>query len=111
MSDELYKIIIESNQINVLMSNSKPPFGIVINEPYKKVHRGDGISDVIVYSLSIVSQISIGVFVSWLWDRIKDKNINSIVINKKIVKTITKNEIKCTLEEVINLKIDQKNKI
>lgn len=72
--------------------------------PLKDSNFMPGAEKIIELIFNITSQIALGLFVNWLYDKLKSHNINKIVVNKKEYEITDKKSI----EIVININIDEK---
>src|SRR5690606_27180555 len=66
------------------------------------VRKGFGIPEVLQFVVDAAVSIEIGLFSAWLYDKVKDRPVERIVINRRVVTEITEHGIRQVLEEEIH---------
>lgn len=57
---------------------------------------------VIEMLMSVGSQIAIGLFVNWLYDKMKMLGKNQVIINKQVVEITTKQSVEATINIILH---------
>lgn len=97
------KIELRTSYIPLLvrLDNSDKPEGVSVLVPPIEMTRTVGDNPIALAVISLAASVPVGVFVNWLWDKIKDKPAK-ITINRREV-TFSKGEIRKVVEESIHL--------
>lgn len=65
------------------------------------VRKGFGIPEVLQFVVDTAVGVEIGLLSAWLYDKVKDRPVERIVINRRVVTEITERGIRQVLEEEI----------
>lgn len=66
------------------------------------VRKAVGIPEVLQFIVEKSVDIDIGLFSAWLYDKVKSRPVERIIINRRVITEITENGIKQVLEEEIH---------
>ena len=65
------------------------------------VRKSFGIPEILQFIVDASVNIEIGLFSAWLYDKVKDKPVDRIIINRRVITEITERGIRQVLEEEI----------
>jgi hypothetical protein len=65
------------------------------------IRKAVNIPEILQFALDTTKDIEIGLFAAWLYDKVKGKDVERIVVNRRVVTEITENCIRQVLEEEI----------
>ncbi len=77
------------------------PGGVKLQYTGTFVCRSIGIPEVLQFVIDASISIDIGLFSAWLYDKVKSKPVERIIVNRRVITTITKETIRQVLEEEI----------
>ncbi len=66
------------------------------------VRKGFGIPEVLQFIVDAAVGVEIGLLSAWLYDKVKDRPVERIVINRRVITEITAHGIRQVLEEEIH---------
>lgn len=61
-----------------------------------------GIPEILQLVVDVAKDIEVGLFAAWLYDKVKNKEVERIIINRRVVTEITAEGIRQVLEEEIH---------
>lgn len=65
------------------------------------IRKAANIPEILQFALDATKEIEVGLFAAWLYDKVKGKDVERIVVNRRVVTEITENGIRLALEEEI----------
>ncbi len=65
------------------------------------IRKSFGIPEVLQFIVDAAVSVDLGLFSAWLYEKVKDKAVERIVINRRVVTEITEHGIRQVLEEEI----------
>lgn len=77
------------------------PGGVTLRFQGSLVYKAVGIPEVLQFIVDASINIDLGLFGAWLYDKVKDKHVERIIINRRVVTEITPHGIRQVLEEEI----------
>ncbi|MES9027031.1 hypothetical protein AAHH21_13065 [Stenotrophomonas sp. BSUC-16] len=77
------------------------PGGATLEYQGSMVRRSVGIPDVLQFILNVSVDLEVGLLGAWLYDKVKGRSVEAIVINRRVVTEITEQGIRQILEEEI----------
>ena len=77
------------------------PGGVTLTYQGSLVRKAVGIPEVLQFIVDTSVNIDLGLFAAWLYDKVKDKDVERIIINRRVVTEITPQTIRQVLEEEI----------
>ena len=79
------------------------PGGVNVEYQGTYVRKAIGIPEILEFVVDASVTIDLGLFSAWLYDKVKDKPVERIVIRRKEITVITEDNIRKALEEEINI--------
>ena len=77
------------------------PGGTKVAFQYSAIRKAFGIPEVLQFIVDTATNVEIGLFSAWLYDKVKERQVERIVINRRVVTEITEAGIRQVLEEEI----------
>jgi hypothetical protein len=77
------------------------PGGATLEYTGTFVCKSVGIPEVLQFVIDASINIDLGLFAAWLYDKVKGKQVERIIINRRVITTITTETIRQVLEEEI----------
>ena len=77
------------------------PGGATLEYTGTFVCKSVGIPEVLQFIIDASISIDLGLFSAWLYDKVKEKPVERIIVNRRVITTITKETIRQVLEEEI----------
>lgn len=77
------------------------PGGVMLRYKGSLVRKAVGIPEVLQFVVDATINIDLGLFATWLYDKVKGKDVERIIINRRVVTEITPQAIRQVLEEEI----------
>ena len=77
------------------------PGGVTLRYEGSLVRKAVGIPEVLQFIVDASVSIDLGLFGAWLYDKVKDKDVERVIINRRVVTEITAEGIRQVLEEEI----------
>src|SRR5690348_1628327 len=77
------------------------PGGVHLKYQGSLIRKAFGIPEVLQFILDASVNIELGLFGAWLYDKVKSKEIERIIINRRVVTEITAEGIRQVLEEEV----------
>lgn len=65
------------------------------------IRRAVGIPEILQFIVDAATGVDIGLFSAWLYDKVKDRPVERVMINRRVVTEITEYGIRQVLEEEI----------
>jgi len=75
--------------------------GATIEYEGSEMLKATGIPEISQFILDLSHDVILGLFTNWLYDKLKNKNIEKITFNRKVVTEITEQGIRQVIEEEI----------
>ena len=66
------------------------------------VRKSFGIPEILQFIVDASVNVEIGLFSAWLYDKVKDRPVERIIINRRVITEITEEGIRRVLEEEIH---------
>lgn len=66
------------------------------------VRKSFGIPEILQFIVDASVNVEIGLFSAWLYDKVKDRPVERIIINRRVITEITEQGIRQVLEEEIH---------
>jgi len=77
------------------------PGGVALTYQGSLVRKSVGIPEVLQFVIDVSTNIDVGLFGAWLYDKVKGKSVERIIINRCVVTEITEHGVRQALEEEI----------
>ena len=77
------------------------PGGVSLEYEGSLVRKAFGIPEVLQFVLDTSINVEIGLFSAWLYDKVKGKDVERIIVNRRVITEITSEGIRQVLEEEI----------
>ncbi len=75
------------------------PGGVALKYEGSLIRKSVGIPEVLQFIVDASVNIDLALFGAWLYDKVKDKNVERVIINRRVVTEITAEGIRQALEE------------